>query len=91
MRLNITALAMAVGLTWAAAILVVAAANQIWPGYGRDFLDLVASIYPGYHPGPGAGSVVTGALYGLVDGAIAGAVVGWLYNLLARRGGGQQT
>ena len=90
MRFNVTALTLAVGLIWGAAILVVASANQIWPGYGRAFLDLVASIYPGYHPSSGVGSVVTGTLYGLVDGAIAGAVLGWLYNLLAHPRAGQE-
>jgi hypothetical protein len=37
----------------------------------------MGSIYSGYHPGPGTGSVITGTLYGLVDGAIGGAVF-WL-------------
>jgi len=89
MKCNVTAIALTVGLFSGAAILIVAAANLIWPGYGRAFLDVVASIYPGYRPGSGVGSVITGAVYGLVDGAIAGAVFGWLYNLLAhqRQGG----
>ena len=85
MRFNVTALSLTVGLFWGAAILIVASANLIWPSYGRAFLDLAASIYPGYHPGPPVGSVITGTLYGLVDGAIAGAVFGWLYNLLSRQ------
>jgi hypothetical protein len=42
-------------------------------------------MYPGYEPGPGIGSVLTGTLYGLVDGAIGGAVFAWLYNLFARQ------
>jgi len=86
MKLNVTALALTAGLFWGAAILMVAVANLIWPGYGRLFLDLTASIYPGYEPGSGMGSAVIGALYGLVDGTIAGAIFAWLYNLLARRG-----
>ena len=85
MRLNITALAMVSGLLWGGCILVVAAANLIWPSYGQAFLQLCASIYPGYHPGTGAGSVVTGTIYALVDGAIGGAIFGWLYNLFAAR------
>lgn len=85
MKCNVTALALTAGLIWGGAILTVALANLIWPGYGRAFLELTASIYPGYHPGSGGGSVVTGTLYGLVDGAIAGAIFGWLYNLLSRR------
>jgi hypothetical protein len=85
MRCNVTALTLTVGLFCAATMLIVALANLIWPGYGRAFLDVAASIYPGYRPGSGAGSVITGTLYGLVDGAIAGAVFGWLYNLLAHQ------
>ena len=84
MRLNVTALALTAGLFWGGAVLIVAIANLIWPQYGRAFLDLCAAIYPGYRPGTGIGSVVTGALYGLVDGTIGGALFAWLYNLLAR-------
>ncbi len=85
MRFNVTALFLTSGLIWGAAVLTVASANLIWPGYGSAFLELAASIYPGYHAGATIGSVVTGTLYALVDGAIAGAVFGWLYNLLSRR------
>ena len=85
MRFNITALAVTSGLFWGAAILMVASANLIWPSYGRAFLELAASIYPGYHPGASSGAVITGTLYGLVDGTFAGAVFGWLYNLLSSR------
>ncbi len=88
MRLNVTALALTFGLFCGAAILIVASANLVWPSYGGAFLDLAASVYPGYHPSSGIGSVITGTLYGLVDGAIGGAVFGWLYNLLAQRRSG---
>jgi hypothetical protein len=84
MRINVIALSVTAALLWGAAILIVASANLIWPGYGGAFLELVASVYPGYDPGPGIGSIITGTLYGLVDGAIAGAVVGWLYNFISR-------
>lgn len=76
---------MTAGILWGAAILVVGLANLVWPTYGRAFLDLAASVYPGYHAGFGLGSVVVGTLYGLVDGAIGGAVFAWLYNSLAGR------
>ena len=85
MRFNVIALSLTAGLFWGAAVLIVAAANLIWPGYGRAFLELAASIYPGYRPGPGIGPLITGTLYGLLDGAVGGAVFGWLYNLLSRR------
>ena len=83
MRLNVTALSVTAGLVWGGAMLVVAAAHSIWPSYGSAFLEVLGSIYSGYHPGAGIGSVITGTLYGLVDGAIGGAIFGWLYNLLA--------
>ena len=87
MRLSILALASTLGVFWGAAILIVAVANLLWPSYGRAFLDLAASIYPGYRPGFGLASVITATLYGLVDGAVAGAVVAWLYNVMAHRRG----
>ena len=82
-RFNISALALATGTFWATAILMVSVANLIWPDYGRLFLDLAGSMYPGYQPGGGLGSVIVGTLYGFVDGAFAGAVIGWIYNAVA--------
>ncbi len=85
MRLHVKALSMAAGIIWAGAIFFVAGSNMIWPDYGRAFLEATASIYPGYNPGAGIGSVITGTLYGLVDGAIGGALFAWLYNLSSPR------
>lgn len=83
MKLNVKALALAVGILWGGAILLVSIGNMIWPPYGGAFLQAVASVYPGYDPGGGA-AIVIGTLWGLVDGAIAGLILGWLYNLLAK-------
>ncbi|MBI3044641.1 MAG: hypothetical protein HYY78_17625 [Betaproteobacteria bacterium] len=83
MKLNIGAFTLAVGLFWGGAILLVGVSNLIWPGYGRAFLQLVSSMYPGYTGGATIGQVVIGTLYGLVDGAIGGAVFAWLYNWLS--------
>ncbi len=85
MRFNIIALAITTGLFWGVAILLVSLANLIWPGYGVAFLDVTASVYPGYHAGTGIGSVVVGTVYALVDGAIGGAIFAWLYNFVASR------
>lgn len=82
MKFNIGALALAVGLFWGGAILLVGVSNLIWPGYGQAFLQLAASIYPGYEATASFGQVIIGTLYGLVDGAIGGAVFAWLYNWL---------
>ena len=85
MRLNVIALSITSGLLWGAAILIVASAHAIWPSYGGAFLELASSVYSGYDPVPGIGSIIIGTLYGLVDGAIAGAIFGWLYNFLTRK------
>lgn len=85
MRFNIKALVITAALLWGGAILLVGIANMIWPPYGQAFLLLLASIYPGYQPETGFGSVIAGALYGLVDGGIGALVFGWLYNLFAGR------
>ncbi len=82
MRLNTVAIAVAFGILWGACILVVGIANMISPSYGQAFLQVCASIYPGYHTGAGVGSVIIGTIYALIDGFIGGAIFGWLYNLL---------
>ena len=84
MQLNIKAMSLAFGLIWSFGILFMAAANMIWPGYGHAFLEMCASIYPGYRPGTGIGSVAIGTIYGFVDGAVGAAVFTWLYNFFAR-------
>ena len=83
MRFNVTALSVASGLLWGAAMLIVASAHSIWPSYGGAFLEVASSIYSGYDPGPGIGSITIGTLYGVVDGAIAGAIFGLLYNFVS--------
>lgn len=82
-RLSKRGLAVAAGVLWALAVLVVGLANLLWPGYGAALLQALASIYPGYHPATGPGSVVTATLYALVDGAVCGFIFAWVYNLSA--------
>lgn len=84
MKLNVKAMALAVGLAWGIlGMFFLGLANMIWSGYGQGFLDLMASVYPGYDATGGIGQLMIGMLYGLVDGAIGGAVFAWLYNLFA--------
>lgn len=87
MTLSVRSLAFTTSLLWAGAILLVGLVNLVSPAYGKAFLELCSSIYPGYHATPSFGSVIVGALYGLVDGAIGGALFAWLYNLFARKAG----
>ncbi|MFQ5755677.1 MAG: hypothetical protein ACE5H7_06215 [Acidiferrobacterales bacterium] len=85
MKLDIKAMSITFGLIWGVlAMFLVGVANLIWPAYGRAFLEVMASIYPGYTATASFGQVIFGTLYGLVDGAIAGAVLAWLYNRFAK-------
>jgi hypothetical protein len=85
MRLNLKALALTAGVVWASALFLTGLANLAWPRYGVAFLELMASVYPGYHAGHTFGQVIVGACYAFVDGAVSGLIFGWLYNLLAGR------
>ena len=89
MSLNIKALAMAGAVVWGGGFLLVGLANLIFASYGVAFLELGASIYPGYQGPGGFGSVLVVGLYAGVDGAIGGTVLAWLYNLVAREQGSQ--
>ncbi len=81
MKINIKALSLTVAIVWGGSILLIGLANLIWTTYGVAFLEIAASIYPGYRGPSSFGQVIVGTLYGLVDGFIGGLIIGWLYNL----------
>jgi len=83
MKLSIGALTITAVILWGGSVLLCGIANLIWPSYGLAFLQLVASIYPGYHATRSLGSVVVGTLYAILDGAVCGLLFGWLYNRFA--------
>ena len=89
MKLDVKAMASTIGLVWGAAMLLTGVAYVISGGYGEAFLDVMASVYPGYHASSNFGDVIVGTLYGLLDGAVGGAVIAWLYNRFAGRGSGE--
>ncbi len=80
MKLSVKAMARTSALLWGGAVLTVGVANLIQPRYGRQFLRLVASIYPGYKARPTPREVAVGTAYAVVDGAVGGALFAWLYN-----------
>jgi len=82
MKFDIKAMALACAILWGAAVLLVGVANLICGNYGQQFLELLASFYPGYHATHSIVQVVIVTLYAIADGLIGGAVFGWLYNRL---------
>lgn len=59
----------------------VSSLDYLWPPYGKAFLEVMSSVYPGYKAAGTLGSVVVGTLYyALLDGAVGGALFAWLYN-----------
>jgi hypothetical protein len=85
MKINVKALGFTIGLLWGGLVLLVGLGNLAFSGYGSAFLNVVASIYPGYQATPSVGDVLVGTLYALADGFIGGLIAGWIYNLFVGR------
>jgi hypothetical protein len=80
-KLSVKGFAITAGLLWAASILLVGGLNRFCPGgYGFAFLNVLDSIYPGFHAATGFKSVIIGSIYGFFDGAIGCAIFAWVYN-----------
>ncbi len=84
MLLNVKAAAITGAILAGGTFFLVALGNLVFSSYGVAFLDLGASLYPGYKGPGGFGSVVVVTMYALVDGFIAGAILSWLYNKAAK-------
>ena len=85
MKLNPKALAYVSAALWGGSVLFVGLLNLAAPDYGREFLELLGSVYPGYTVDRTMPSVLIATGYGMVDGAIGGWLVGWLYNRLVKK------
>ena len=83
MKLSIRAFTITAAILWGAAVLLVGLANLIWPPYGQAFLELAASVYPGYEATATFNSVLIGTGYAVLDGAIGGLIFVALYNCLS--------
>lgn len=81
MRLSLKSMAIAGGVLWGSGVLLVGLVNLLRPSYGVSFLQMLSSVYPGFHISRTIGDVLVGTGYAVVDGAIAALVFGWLYNL----------
>ena len=86
MKLDVLRLGITLCLVWGLIVFLVAVGNILIIGYGEAFLDVIDSIYPGYHAGEwGFGGVMVATLYAALDGFIVGIVFAWLYNRLTRK------
>ena len=83
MKLNLKALTISMAIVWSGSVFIVGVANAIWPGYGKAFLMMLASIYPGFGASGTFGDAIVGSLYALLDAAVVALIFGWLYNLIA--------
>lgn len=84
MKLSVPSLSTGAAVLWALGFMLVASANLIWPPYGRAFLDILSSVYPGYTPDGTPISFCVGVLYAFLDGAVGGALLALFYNACAR-------
>ena len=86
MKLDVLRLGITLCLVWGAIVFLVGVGNMVFAGYGEAFLEVIDSIYPGYHAGQwGFGGVIVATLYAALDGFIGGIVFAWLYNLITKK------
>lgn len=76
MKKNLQKIAMTGGIVWGATMAVVTLAYVLF-GYGKAFLEIWASVYPGYSLT--ASGVVVGAVYGFIDVYIGIYIIHWVY------------
>ena len=80
MKINIKRVSLTLAIFVDILMLVVGLSRLIWPDYAQGFVEVMASLYPGYTGAATVSQTIIGSLYGAVDGAICGAVFGCLYN-----------
>ena len=80
MRLSIKACSISLALLWAGSVLLVGLLNLVFASYGFTFLQMISSVYPGFHNSRTIASVLIGTGYALVDGGVGGFFFAWLYN-----------
>jgi hypothetical protein len=84
MKLSLKGMSIAVALLCGGCVLFVGVINLAAPSYGEEFLEVVSSIYPGFHHTRTFLDVLVGTGYGIVDGAVGGFLLAWLFNIFAK-------
>lgn len=69
------------GVVWGA-VMFLTTILSVYNGYGEAFLDLMASIYPGYNVSLG-GSII-GFVYGFLDVFIGIYIIAWVYKKVGK-------
>lgn len=85
MKLDTKAMAITGAVLWGGSVFVTGLINLMRPRYGRDFLRMLATVYPGYKARGTFGDVVVGTMYASLDGAFGGAMLSVLYNRTVRK------
>ncbi len=80
MKLSVKGLSISLAVLWGAALFFTGVFYVYNGVYGEAFLEVCASIYPGFQVQQSFGSVLVGTGYALLDGAVCGAVLAWVYN-----------
>ncbi len=80
-KINVKALAIALGVTWSSGMLISGWAAMF--GWAGKIVEVMGSVYIGFGPTFTGGLI--GAVWGFLDGAIGGVVIALIYNFVSRK------
>jgi hypothetical protein len=81
-------LALAIGIGWALCVLGMGIATVYTKTYAHEMVELIGSIYYGYHPGSWSAAFI-GMAWAFADGFVGTLIFAGLYWLLGRCAGGK--
>lgn len=76
-KLNEKKLGLAIGIVWAAGVLLLALMAMLWD-WGTGVISLLGSLYLGYDAS--LLGMLAGAIWAFVDGFVCGFLIAWIYN-----------
>jgi len=79
-KLNVKALALALGIMWSLGVLFLSIIALISGDYLLNIVGFLSSVYLGYSLS--LGGIVVGMIWGFFDAAFGGFLIAWLYNKL---------
>mgnify|MGYP001220481444 CR=1 FL=1 len=71
---------LAFGALWATVMFAVGLVRLVLTDYGQPFVEVMASIYPGYSGHGTFFEAIIGALYGGLGGSVLGFTLAWFYS-----------